>query len=563
MSRNTRRLRSGAVDGGTAEQARHADRFRLLVDAGISLSAELSLDALLQLIVETAAQLAGARYAALAVVDPSGRRLERFLTTGMDDATRAAISHEPEGRGVLGAVLQEAQPLRLREISEHPRSVGFPPGHPDMKGFLGVPILLRRTVYGNLYLADKLDGDEFTEEDEDLTKLLAAQAAVAVENARLHESSARWLRHLESVNEIGAALAAQTELEPLLAIVATRLRALLQARLVLVALPDVAGWLRVVAADGERRDAVLGTRLRLSASKVGHVLERGRSERVDSLVDDAEVDRDTLREIRARTALYTPLVVEGQAIGVIAAHDKQGDDPRFDHEDVLLAESLARRAAIGVDLSRRVSRDAMRRVVRAQELERKRLARELHDETGQALTSILLGLKSLEQAVRTPEGLERVADVRELVVSTLQDVRRLAVELRPAALDDFGLAPALQRLVDVHRQDADVHVDLEVTLGDERLPADVETTMYRIVQESLTNVAKHAGAARISVLVTRTNNAAVVVVEDDGKGFDTSSPTEGLGLSGMRERVALAGGRFRVETANAGGTTIAVEIPLV
>lgn len=538
------------------------DRLRLLVDAGISLSAELSLEALLQRIVEAAARLTGARYAALAVIDSAGKRLERFLTAGLDDETRAAIGHEPVGRGILGVVLREARPIRLSNIAEDPRSVGFPRMHPDMRAFLGVPILLRRVVYGNLYLADKLDGSEFTEEDEELIQLLAAQAAVAVENARLHESSARWLHHLESVNEIGAALASQTQLEPLLSIVAARLRGLVEARLVLVALPDTADSLRVTAADGDRAEAIFGTRLTLAGSKVGHVLERGRSERVDSLADDPEVDRAAIGEISATTALYVPLIVEGKAIGVIAAHDKLGEDPRFDDEDVHLAESLAKRAAIGVDLSRRVSRDAMRRVVDAQELERARLARELHDETGQALTSILLGLKTLEQSVGTPEGREQVASVRELVVSTLQDVRRLAIELRPAALDDFGLAPALQRLVDLHRRDSSVAVDLEVRIGGERLPADVETTMYRIVQESLTNIAKHARATRISVLVTRKEAAAVVVVEDDGDGFDTKTATMGLGLAGMRERVSLVGGRLRIETGRGKGTTIAAEIPV-
>ena len=545
-----------------AESPQQLDRLRLLVDAGISLSSELSLDALLQRIVETAAELTGASYAALAVVDSAGRRLERFLTTGMDDKTKAAIGHEPVGRGILGVVLREARPLRLDAIADDPRSSGFPPGHPDMTSFLGVPILLRSSVYGNLYLTDKQDGSPFTEDDEDLIQLLAAQAAVAIENARLHESSARWLRHLESLNEIGAALATQIELEPLLDIIVARLRELLNARVVLVALPEAPGSLRVAAADGEHAQAVLGARLALAGSKVGAVLGRARSERVDALLDDPEVDKVPIRELGVLTALYVPLVVEGEPIGVVVAHDKLGPDPRFDDEDVLLVESLAKRAAIGVDLSQRVSRDAMRRVVEAQEVERARLARELHDETGQALTSILLGLKGLEQAIAGEVGHDRIASVRELVVSTLQDVRRLAVELRPAALDDFGLAPALERLVELHRQDAHVGVDLEVRLGSERLPADVETTMYRIVQESLTNVAKHAGATRISVLVTRKGNSVVVLVEDDGSGFDATGHRQGLGLGGMRERVALVGGRLRVETTPGAGTTIAAEIPL-
>jgi signal transduction histidine kinase len=547
----------------TEQPTEQGERLRILVDAGISLSAELSLDALLQRIVETAAELTGARYAALGVVHPSGRGLERFLTTGIDEKTYAAIGDIPRGRGLLGVVIRDGKPLRLHEIADDPRSVGVPPNHPPMHTFLGVPILLRGAAFGNLYLSEKHGGGDFSEEDEDVIQLLAAQAAVAIENARLYESSTRWLRQLESINEIGNALASQLELEPLLAIVASRLRELVHARLVLIALPDTDEALRVAAADGEIAAAQVGTRLELRGSKVGRVLERGRTERVDSVLDDPEVDQRAARELGVATALYVPLIVHGRAIGVVAAHDKVGDDPRFDDDDTRLAESLAARAAIAVDLSERVTRDAMRRVVEAQELERKRLARELHDETGQALTSILLGLKSLEQAVDSDEGREGVSSLRDLVVSTLQDVRRLAVELRPSALDDFGLAPALERLVDTYRQQASVPAHLEIQLGDERLTPEIETTLYRMVQEALTNVAKHADATSVSILLTRTPSSVRLVIEDDGEGFDAGNARDGgLGLPGMRERVALLDGRLRIESAPGKGTTLAAEVPV-
>ncbi|HSI97558.1 MAG TPA: GAF domain-containing sensor histidine kinase [Gaiellaceae bacterium] len=546
----------------TEQQNEQIDRLRLLIDAGISLSSELSLDALLQRIVETAARLTGARYAALAVVDRAGGSLERFLTTGIDPETRAAIGGVPRGRGILGVVIRDAEPLRLHDVTSDPRSVGFPRNHPPMHTFLGVPILLREVVYGNLYLTEKEGGEHFTEEDEELTQLLASQAAVAIENARLYESSMRWLRHLESLNEIGMALASELELEPMLSLVAGRLRELIDARIVLIALPDSEDALRVAAAEGETSEGLVGTRLKLRGSKVGRVLERARSERVDSVVDDREVDQQIARELGIATAIYAPLVVKGRAIGVIAAHDKHGDDPRFSDDDVRLAESLADRAAIAFDLSERVSREAVRKVVQAQELERRRLARELHDETGQALTSILLELKAVEQAVETAAGRERASSLRELVVSTLRDVRRLAVELRPAALDDFGLAPALERLVETHAQQASVDVDLELRLGTERLPSEVETTLYRIVQEALTNVTKHANARKISIVVTRKENTVVAVIEDDGAGFDPATELDGLGLVGMRERVALVGGRLRVESSRGRGTAIAAEVPL-
>ncbi|HET6623513.1 MAG TPA: GAF domain-containing sensor histidine kinase [Gaiellaceae bacterium] len=547
----------------TDQPTEQQDRLRVLVEAGISLASELSLDALLQRIVETAAELTHARYAALGVVHPSGRGLERFLTTGVDEKTYAAIGEIPQGRGILGVVMRETKPLRLHDIADDPRSVGLPPNHPPMHTFLGAPILLRGVAFGNLYLSEKRGGGDFTEDDEDLIQLLAAQAAVAIENARLYESSARWLRQLESLNEIGNALAAQLELEPLLAMVATRLRELVSARLVLIALPDTEDALRVAAADGEVASTQVGTRLELHGSKVGRVLERGRSERVDSVLNDPEVDQRTARELGIRTALYVPLIVHGQAIGVVAAHDKLGDDGWFDDDDLRLAESLAARAAIAVDLSERVTRDAMRKVVEAQELERKHLARELHDETGQALTSILLGLKSLEQVLDSDEGREGVASLRDLVVSTLQDVRRLAVELRPSALDDFGLAPALERLVDTYGRQAAVPVHLEIRLGENRLPPEIETTLYRMVQEALTNVAKHADATWVSILLTRTASAVRLVVEDDGAGFDPLGTRDGgLGLSGMRERVALLDGVLRVESAHGKGTTLVAEVPV-
>jgi two-component system, NarL family, sensor histidine kinase DevS len=264
-----------------------------------------------------------------------------------------------------------------------------------------------------------------------------------------------------------------------------------------------------------------------------------------------------------RSALSVPLVVQGRPIGVVVAHDKLGATSSFTDDDVRLTESLAARAAIAVDLSQRVSRDAVRRVVEAQELERARLARELHDETGQALTSILLGLKSLEERVDTDEGRAATAELRELVVATLQDVRRLAVELRPAALDDFGLVPALERLRDTVAEQSAIAVDVQSSLGDRRLPTDVETMLYRTVQEALTNVVKHAEATRVSVRLSQADGMVTLSVHDDGKGFDPrSARDDGLGLAGMRERAALLGGRFMVEASEGAGTMLKAEVPI-
>src|SRR6266540_3398209 len=503
------------------------DRLRALVEAGVSISSELSLEGLLQRLVEKAADLTRASYAALGVIDRNGSGLERFVTTGIDPDTYNAIGDLPRGRGILGALIRDAKPLRLHDLTDDPRSAGFPRNHPPMRSFLGVPIMLRGVPYGNFYLTEKAGGEDFSEEDQELVTLLASQAAVAVENARLYEAATNWSRQLESLNEVGNALATETELERLLDLVARRLRELLDARIVTVLLPAGADELRFVAVAGETGEDLVGETISRSGSKSGRVLERAHSERVDSVLDDPDTNPDVTRLLQARTGLYVPLVVRGRAVGVLAAHDKLGGDPRFSDTDLRLTETFATRAAVAVDLSERIQRDALRRVFDAQEQERRRLARELHDETGQALTSILLGLKALEETVAGEESKAATAALRELVVETLQDVRGLAVELRPSALDDFGLAAALERLTASFAEQTGISVDFEAALQDERLPGEVETALYRIVQESLTNVVKHARARRVSILLTRTSGSVKAVIEDDGRGIGEGSSDRG------------------------------------
>jgi len=538
------------------------ERLRALLAAGLAVSSELSLDGLLRRLVEAAAELTGARYAALGVIDAGGADLEEFVTHGVDAETRAEIGALPRGRGILGVLIRDAKPLRLHDLAEDPRSVGFPPAHPPMRSFLGVPILLRGVAYGNLYLTEKEGGEDFTQEDEDLVTLLAGQAAVAIENARLYEASARWSRQLQSLEEVGNALATETDLERLLDLVVRRLRELVGARVVAVALPTGDDDLRFAGVAGEGTEELLGETISRSGSKSGKVFARRRSERIDSVLDDPEVHQEVTRRLGARTGMWVPLIARDRAIGVLEIHDKEGQDARFSDDDLRLAETFAARAAVAVELSQRVESDALRRVVQAQELERGRLARELHDETGQALTSILLVLRSLEEFVDGDDERAAVEDIRRLAVDTLQDVRRLAVELRPKALDDFGLVAALERLTDNFRQQTGLALDFIAGLGEEQLSGETATALYRIVQEALTNVVKHAHAGGVSILVTRKNGYVAVVIEDDGVGFDPTQAADGFGIQGMRERVELLGGSLRVESGQTSGTTIAVEVPL-
>jgi GAF domain-containing protein len=343
LTRDLRRKNGGG--GGFADNASVSDiaidqddRLRALVGAGIALSSELSLDELLTRLVETAAVLTRARFAALGVIDRDGNALERFITHGIDERAVKAIGELPRGRGILGALIHDVETLRLHDLGEDQRAVGFPNNHPPMQTFLGVPVLLRGVAYGNLYLTEKEGGADFSAEDEDLVGLLAAQAAVAIENTRLLEASRRWARQLEALNEVGDGLASEMDLPRLLELIVRRLRELIDARLIAIAIPRADGVLVIEAADGERAEEIVGVELESAGSKSGRVLERRRSERVDALLEDPEVDYRLARGIGARTGLYVPLIVRDQPIGVIVAHDKSGDDPRFTDEDLRLRD---------------------------------------------------------------------------------------------------------------------------------------------------------------------------------------------------------------------------------
>ena len=334
-----------------------------------------------------------------------------------------------------------------------------------MKTFLGVPIVLRGVAYGNLYLTEKEGGADFTDEDEELVSLLASQAAVAIENARLYESSRAWANQLESLEEITAAMLSDIDPARLLHLIVERMSELIDARFVAILTLAGDGWLEIAAAHGEHGEELVGEQLSIERSKSGRVFREGTPARVDSVLDDPDADPDLMRRIGARSGLWAPLVIRGESIGVLMALDKREPDPRFSDADLRLGQRFAARAAVAVDLSQRVARATVQRIVGGQEQERRRLSRELHDETGQALTSILLGLKSIEETQGTDRFDSALAELRQLVTVTLQDVRRLAVELRPKALDDFGLAPALDRLTTTFAEQTGLETQVESRLG--------------------------------------------------------------------------------------------------
>jgi signal transduction histidine kinase len=294
-------------------------------------------------------------------------------------------------------------------------------------------------------------------------------------------------------------------------------------------------------------------------------MRRMRSERVDSALEDPEIHPEgEAQQLEVQAGLWVPLVVRGEAIGVIAAADKAGRDPRFSDEDLRLAEAFGSRAAGAVELTRRVSRDTVRSMLRAQELERARLSRDLHDQTGQALAALLLGLNSARRAGTLEDAQASLADLDGIVREALADVRSIAVRLRPAALDELGLGAALERLASTVGDGASTQVSVTTTLNDERrLPAEIETAVYRIVQEAAANAIRHGGAGRVDVTVVTRPDVVIATVEDDGCGFDPAAVAGGrLGLAGMRERAGLFNGRLQIESTRGRGATVTVELPI-
>jgi PAS domain S-box-containing protein len=403
------------------------------VNASVAaISRALDLSQVLQNIVDAARELVQARYAALGVADSWGH-ITQFITSGITPEQRVAIGPLPQGHGLLGALIKEGEPLRVRNIAEDPRSHGFPPNHPLMTSLLGVPILSKGRAVGDLYLTDKIDADEFTEDDQDLLLVLAGHAAVAIENAQLYED-------------------------------------------VRAARDQLKSWNRNLEAT---------------------VAERTR-----------EIEQ--------------------------------------------------------------MSRETTTRVLQAQEEERKRIARELHDETAQSLASLLIAVDGLK--LHIPEENSPLASgmsrFEQVLKRTLDEVRALSHDLRPAILDDFGLVAAIQSYADEWTETFGIPVRLDAeAVPNERLPSDTEVALFRVVQEALMNAGKYARARGVDISLSFADDAVLLVVQDDGVGFDAEqvegpSRHGGLGLYGMRERAALLGGMLTIDTAPGQGTRITLRAPL-
>ncbi len=544
---------------------------RRLLDVGRELVTELDLVAVLDRVLHTAREITGARYAALGILNEQRTELEQFLTSGVDEQTQRAIGALPRGRGVLGELIAHPEPLRLTDVGQHPSSYGFPVGHPVMRSFLGVPVRIGGQAWGNLYLTEK-DGGEFTAQDEEAAVILADWAAVAINNARLYETSElrrdeaeRAIRGLEATRDVAVAIGGEIALEHVLELIVKRGRVLVGARSLVIMLRDAHEL--VVQASAGHVETMRGTRLLIAESTSGQVLERGHPERISDVAARLRIAPTQFGVADSRTALLVPMLYRGDGVGVLAAFDRGEEGSVFSEEDEQLMRTFAASAATAVALAQSVQSDRLRSSLAASDAERRRWARELHDETLQGLGGLRLLLSSARRSDDLGRAQEAMGEAVGHIEREIANLRAIITELRPAALDELGLRTAIEALLDRQREQHGLEIDSELLLPgpskeEARFSGDLETAVYRLVQEALTNVAKHACATRVRVAVCESNGELLVEVGDDGAGFDPRASTDGFGLAGMRERVALAAGTLSVDTGEH-GTLVKACLPVL
>jgi signal transduction histidine kinase len=534
-------------------------RMRGLLDAVVAVAGDLSLAAVLDRIVEAARRLADAEYAALGVIGPD-RALTEFLTVGIDEAGRERIGALPAGKGVLGLLIEDPRPIRLHDIAEHPDSYGFPPGHPPMRSFLGVPVRVRDEVFGNLYLTEKRGGADFTEEDEDLVVALAAAAGVAIDNARLYEEAQRRQQWLQASVDINAALLAGTHGEEALTLVAERARRVAGADVAAVVLPLDAETLAPHVAVGRAADAFTGLRLPWNTSLSGEVMRTGEPAVVEDAAKDPRVmwsgheGLDDLGPVMA-----TPLAAGEDVLGVLLVANRREAAP-FEEADVSMVSTFAGHASLALEFAR--AQAARERLAVFED--RDRIARDLHDVVLQRLFSAGLGLQGLRRYLDDDAGHARVDGLVADLDATMKDIRSTIYSLRE---QDSGAPRLRTRVLETTAANVEalgleprVHFDGPL---DTLVDADVAGDVLAVLGEALTNVARHAHAHAVEVSVSAATTGTRVLtltVEDDGVG-----PPEGgrrSGLRNMAERAEARGGTCVFGARPGGGASLVWRVPL-
>ena len=529
------------------------ERLRSLLDAVVAIGTDLDLRSTLQRIVEAACALAGARYGALGVLSADHTGLADFITHGIDQAAHAKIGDLPHGRGVLGLLITDPHPVRLPDITKHPDSYGFPPHHPPMHSFLGVPVRTRDQIFGNLYLAEKQGADEFSQDDEEIVVALAAAAGVAIDNARLYELAQRRQSWLAATAEITGVLLGTVRRTEALRLIARRAREVSGAELVLVMLYDEENARYTIdVADGvdPSSGGLVG---KLVAVEPAAAAEFGR-ERYRA-VENLGALAEWPGPVPESPAMAVPLAAAGTLHGVLIVTQPAGQPPS--DEDAVQLSTFAGHAALALERAR--AQQERQQLVLLED--RERIARDLHDVVIQRLFATGMHLQAAVQQAAKPEVAKRMNAAVDDLDATIRDIRRSIFELRTPT-GPSSMRTELHEAAEGAAQALGFRPVLD-TSGpvDSAVPDDIKPEILAVLREALSNIARHAQATTARVSLRAANGEVVLRVQDDGVGFDPSSARGGI--VNMGERAYDLGGTFEVGPPPAGtGTAVTWRVPV-
>jgi signal transduction histidine kinase len=517
----------------------------------VGIGADLDLRSTLERIVIVACRLTDAQYGALGVIGPD-RTLVEFITHGMSPENHGLIGAPPHGHGVLGLLIEDPRPIRLPDIAAHQRAYGFPEHHPPMRGFLGVPVRIREQVFGNLYLAEKHGGGQFTDDDEELTTALSVAAGAAIENARLYAQARRRQRWLEAATEITAVLLGEVNRTAALQLVASRTREVAEADIALVTIYDETNdALTVEVVAGTVPAGLVGRAVRGSGGEFGSVL----ADRQIAVVEDLGKATDWPVPFATGTALLVPLAAGGETLGALAVAYRPGSVAFTEAHDVALVETFAGQAALALERSRAQDEREMLAVLG----DRERIARDLHDVVIQRLFAAGMQLQGAARQGLRPEVSARIDTVVDDLDTTIRDIRGAIFELR--ATDQGDLRGEIRALAEEASAPLGFrpHLTLEGSI-DSAVPDPVRPAVLAVLREALSNVARHAGAGAVEVGVRVGDGRLAVTVTDDGVGIGDLTPTGGL--DNMRQRAEELGGSFTIGPARPRGTSLTWSVPV-
>ena len=533
------------------------DRKDMLLEAGLTLASELSLPIVLQRIVDLAVQVTDARYGALGVIGDDGTLVE-FVTTGITAKQRRAIGDLPTGHGVLGLLIHEPRAVRIRNIADHPQSVGFPANHPPMSSFLGAPVQAMGRVFGNIYLANKRGADEFSQEDQDSLIVLATQAGVAIANATLYEevrSRERWLDALRDITNHVLGGAIETSLLDAIAGHARDLAAADAATIVVRS--NTPGELIVAAAAGSRSEQLLGQTIPLEDSISGEVMKNGAGQLFHDVSEDPRAYQPIISLGGHGPAFFVPLRVPGGVAGTLMVANPKGGR-QFSEQTRRLIDTLADAASVALDYDR--AQTELRRLGLLEE--RERIAKELHDGIIQSLFAVGMGLEGTALTAGNADTTARIEKAVDSLDGVIRDLRNYIFGLRPGILADRQLDQALRNLGDEVQSQSHEAVVVQVDPAVAARLSSRSADIVQLTREALSNITRHAQASRAVIRLERTGADAVLTIEDDGVGFAPGRDAGGNGLRNMRERAAKLGGNLEVESVEGKGTTLRVAFPV-